>query len=267
MADKGLDLAEEFLTWLRCVDPIKKGEISRLILEKIHDKAESEEYKDHKARQPFIREEGEDFIYRTESFNHVFDMVLAIGNKETKDIRSIFPIEFKSNSDRLDERLQKQIASHLIVFGVSVLVLDSRWNNPKYFKRFNVLPSLIFVRSEKGFTRANKMTYWEYPHFYGDNLSRLLPKGYKNLAPKMLPHLKNLNSIMRKLYASRLINGLGDVVTDFDFNESEVKTLVALLITLSAEEAKETFAEIAQRFEKFGKKLEALGQDEPPNSL
>ena len=249
MADTGIELKDEFMSWLEEYPPTDRFN---------HELREDEEYN---KRRPFTRHINEEFITKTESFNKAFDLVLTIRNKETGGTRTIYPIEFKSNRDKLDERLPNQIATHLFTLGKSVVVLDSKigYEIQQQKNILKLLPSALFIKKAGGFIRLTTSPYSNnYPEFYADTISQVLPKGYKQFAPRLKTHLNDLNSIMKKLYVVRLVQDYNNKTGDFMLTEEELNTLMALIVKVSATEAYETFNDITQRFRKMADKIEAI---------
>jgi hypothetical protein len=75
-------------------------------------------------------------------------------------------------------------------------------------------------------------------------------------------YFKNLNGVMRKLYAARLANTYGNTDGFFEFNAEELKAVMALLVKAKSIDAAESFMKISNEFKKIHDKFERYGIDE-----
>jgi hypothetical protein len=198
---------------------------------------------------------------KNEGLNRKFDLVLAlikakeIKSKEIKsktieiddDIKNIFfrntllksisdkykvkiqniilyPIELKSDKDRLDERLANQIIEAILIFGRSLIILDNDHTDKiKKNKLYKMIPSTIigYLNVEKRFAVLNK-----YNRVFSDsllninktNLIRLLEKSkvdinYNNLYRNLI----NIQRINQKLIYNQIFS------YDYSLYEDEIK--------------------------------------------
>jgi hypothetical protein len=212
---------------------------------------------------------------KNEGLNKKFDLILAlIKTKEIKlkniknksieideDIKSIFfrnqllksiserykvkiqnliiyPIEIKSDKDRLDERLSNQIIEAILAFGRSIVILDNdHANKIKKNGLHKIVPSTIigYLKERQMFTLINK-----YDRVFSDsllninkvNLIRTLEKSkidinYSNL----YRNLKSIQKINQKLIYNQIFNyepALFDDEMDFVKNFSDIKQKISL---------------------------------------
>lgn len=253
MADTGKALEGEFLSWLRAGVRDEKMCVTDDV--------------EWNKRYPLVLRENEEFVCKGESFARAFDLVLAIREKESGRVRRIFPVEFKSNKDCLDDRVCSQIASHIFCFGVSVVVLDSElaYKLMGQKEALQMLPAYVFVKKHGGFVKISSPgEFPEYPSFYDDSIIQVLPKGYKIYSPRLTGYFKHLNDIMRKLFAARLCSSYGCTEGFWELSDEELKVVMSLLVKAKATDAQETFYKISSEFEKLGKKigkLEKEGED------
>jgi hypothetical protein len=250
MADTGKVLQEEFLSWLRAGVRDEKVCVSDDV--------------EWNKRYPLVLRDSEEFVCKEESFARAFDLVLAIRDKETGTIRRIFPIEFKSNKDCLDDRVCSQIATHIFCFGVSVVVLDSEiaYKLMGQKEALQMLPAYVFVKKHEGFIKISSPGERpEYPSFYDDSIVQVLPKGYKIHSARLTGYFKQLDHVMRKLYAARLCSSYGDTNGFWELSDEELKVVMMLLVKAKAIDAQETFYKISSEFEKLGKKIGKLDKE------
>src|SRR6188474_3641 len=66
------------------------------------------------------------------------------------DSISFYPVELKSNSDVLDERLPNQILNAILTFGKSVVVLDEKHVKRNTVKLLRVLPATVIAYTGRG---------------------------------------------------------------------------------------------------------------------
>jgi hypothetical protein len=187
---------------------------------------------------------------RNEGLNKKFDLILAIiKTKETKfnklknssieiddDIKGIFfrntllksisekykikiqnliifPIEIKSDRDKLDERLANQIIEAILTFGRSIVILDN--DHAAKIKKnglFKIVPSTIlgYIDKEKTFVKLNS-----YNRVFSDsllninkiNLIRTLERSKININYNDLyRNLANIQKINQKLIFNQIFN-------------------------------------------------------------
>lgn len=222
---------------------------------------------------------------KNEGLNKKFDLILAmIKTKEIKlkkinnkaieideDIKSIFfrnqllksisdrykvkiqnliiyPIEIKSDKDKLDERLSNQIIEAILTFGRSIIILDNdHANRIRKNGLHKIVPSTIigYLNDKQMFTLINK-----YSRVFSDsllninkaNLIRALEKSnidinYNNL----YRNLRNIQKINQKLIYNQIFNyepTLFDDEINFIKNFSGIKQNISFkkeIITLAKE--------------------------------
>jgi len=244
--NNGKELGDAFIKWLEKYPPC--------------DRRDHREDEDYRKRQPLVRGKNEVYAYHTESYDRAFDMVICKQNTEDGHFHSIYPIEFKSDNDTIDERMAQQIKTHLHVLGKSIVVLDSKIGYELlYNKKFvKFIPSIIFVRKGDDFIRLSDAHIGDdgLPQFYANNLKDLLPKGFKLYAPRLLTHFDNLDSIMRKLYVVRLFSSAFESFPECQLSDEEVDTLMTLLVNVSAREGEEVFTKLTKVFKKVADKID-----------
>lgn len=126
---------------------------------------------------------------------------------------TVYPIEIKSDKDKLDKRLANQIIEAILIFGRSIVVLDEKHSLKIIKSRLgNIFPSTIIGYSNKNdeFYLINK-----YERIFSDsllninkrNLLRILEKSNITVNHARLYHnLKNLQLINQKLIYNQIFD-------------------------------------------------------------
>ncbi|VFJ12332.1 hypothetical protein [Candidatus Nitrosocosmicus franklandus] len=116
---------------------------------------------------------------------------------------TIFPIEIKSNQDKLDERLGNQIIDAIMSFGRSVIILDSKHcQNMKKNGLKRILPSTIigYQESDDKFVLINK-----FSRVISDSLLNINKIGLIRALEKSNSNV-NISSLQRNLRSLQTIN-------------------------------------------------------------
>ncbi|MGN6348440.1 MAG: hypothetical protein ACTHLL_01640 [Candidatus Nitrosocosmicus sp.] len=153
-------------------------------------------------------------------------LLKSISDKYKINIQNIilYPIELKSDKDRLDERLANQIIEAILIFGRSLIILDNDHTDKiKKNKFYKMIPSTIigYFNGGKKFVVLNK-----YNRVFSDsllninktNLIRLLEKSkvdinYNNLYRNLI----NIQRINQKLIYNQIFR------YDYSLYEDEIK--------------------------------------------
>jgi len=128
------------------------------------------------------------------------------------DSISFYPVELKSNSDVLDERLPNQILNAILTFGKSVVVLDEKHVKRNTVKLLRVLPATIIGYTGTGdyfrvlsvFDRVIETGMFNLPKrsFAG----MLYDNGITEGVDKIYRRLSNLERINQKIVFNQLFN-------------------------------------------------------------
>ena len=128
------------------------------------------------------------------------------------DSISFYPVELKSNSDILDERLPNQILNAILTFGRSVVVLDEKHVKRNSVKLLRVLPATVIGYTGRGdyftvlsvFDRFIETGMFNLPKrsFAG----MLYDNGITEGADKIYRRLSNLERINQKIVFNQLFN-------------------------------------------------------------
>ncbi len=128
----------------------------------------------------------------------------------------IYPIEIKSDKDKLDQRLANQIIEAILVFGRSVVVLDNNHTNKiKKTGFYKIIPSTIL-----GYFNEQEMfvLIQEYDKLYSDSLLNINKFNLiRNLEKSDMPqnginynnlyrNLKTIQNINQKLIYNQIFN-------------------------------------------------------------
>ena len=101
-----------------------------------------------------IKAESVDMYDRNQNLIMRTSELLAFAKEENcrVDLVDLFPVEFKSDNDSLDERLPKQVINAILAFGRSVVVFDKiHTSRIQKFGLFRLLPASII-----GYSMDNK---------------------------------------------------------------------------------------------------------------
>ena len=101
-----------------------------------------------------IKAESVDMYDRYQNLIMRTSELLAFAKEENYriDLVDVFPVEFKSDNDSLDERLPKQVINAIMAFGRSVVVFDKiHTSRIQKFGLFRLLPASII-----GYSMDNK---------------------------------------------------------------------------------------------------------------
>jgi len=128
------------------------------------------------------------------------------------DSISFYPVELKSNSDILDERLPNQILNAILTFGRSVLVLDETHVNRNSVKLLRVLPATVIGYTGRGdyfkllsiFDRVIETGMFNISK--RSFVSTLYDNGIVAGADKIYRRLSNLERINQKIVFNQLFN-------------------------------------------------------------
>lgn len=128
------------------------------------------------------------------------------------DSISFYPVELKSNSDILDERLPNQILNAILTFGRSVVVLDEKHVKRNTVKLLRVLPATVIGYTGTGnyfrvlslFDRVIETGMFNLPK--RSFASMLYDNGIIAGADKIYRRLSNLERINQKIVFNQLFN-------------------------------------------------------------
>jgi hypothetical protein len=134
---------------------------------------------------------------------------IAISQKCQIDRLRLFPIELKSDSDKIDGRLARQVAYALFTFGNSIIVLDQK--HAKRIKSFafaKALPATVIART--GLNDFEIVSAFDLGmassilKFNKRNLARLLLENKEVSTDKLARRLDLLQLVIQKLAYSQL---------------------------------------------------------------
>jgi hypothetical protein len=118
-----------------------------------------------------IKAESIDMYDRYQNLIMRTSELLAFAKEENcrVDLVDLIPVEFKSDTDSLDERLPKQVINAILAFGRSVVVFDKRHTSRiQKFGLFRLLPASII-----GYSMDNKFkVISSNKHTFGASLVR-----------------------------------------------------------------------------------------------
>jgi hypothetical protein len=138
----------------------------------------------------------------------------------------LYPIEIKSDKDKLDERLANQIIEAILIFGRSYIILDNdHFDKIKMNGYYKMIPSTVigYINEKEIFVilnRYNRIFSDSLLNINKNNLVRLLEKSkidinYTNLHR----NLKNIQMINQKLIYNQIFK------YNYSFYDDEIKLI------------------------------------------
>ena len=173
---------------------------------------------------------------RTQVHEHVESVMMsraalfydvAISQKCHIDRLRLFPVELKSDSDVIDERLARQVAQALFTFGSSIVVLDVKHAKRMTASACRALPSTVVARTEenefKVISTFDARAAASVLDFNKRSLTRLLAQKAEISSDRLARRLELIQLIIQKLAFSQLYS------EDVKLEEEELEFLQSIV--------------------------------------
>ncbi len=150
-------------------------------------------------------QQGDHVLMRTRLHSH-----FARLERCTADRIQFYPVEIKSDKDRIDERLPNQVIDAILTFGLSIVVFDKNHSRRIRSKKSHfVLPATIICYSGHDdyfevMSVFDRFVSSGIFNFHTMNLARLLKATNVNESAKASRRLASLQQIMQKIVFSQL---------------------------------------------------------------
>lgn len=169
--------------------------------------------------------------FREEGYSGEYDVLIAVKHKDG-EIKDLIPCELKSEKDVIDERLQNQIAYHLLTKGKSVLVLHKN-HIETIGKNIQLLPSEIWSYDGKTFEKV-KESFSKYDDFRNSlrSIQTALPKQLIPYANRIKERFSILRTIVNKIEYNQMF-----YEKEIKFTDKEINLLKVLFANVSIQKA------------------------------